>query len=229
MNVLLFGATGMVGQGVLRECLRDPDVERVHAVGRAATGVQHAKLRDVVHRDMWHYDSIEADLTGFDACLFCLGVSSAGMTEAAYLQVAYGITMAAAETLSRLNPGMTFVYVSAAGSDSSEQGRIMWARVRGKTENALFRLPFTAYVFRPGVIQPLHGVRSKTALYRILYSVTGPLLPLLRRAMPGYVLTTEQLGRAMIAVAKDGAPKRILESKDIAAVVPDSGSGVPAP
>ena len=219
MNVLLFGATGMVGQGVLRECLLDPDVRRVQAVGRTPTGVSHPKVRDVVHEDMWHCEALEADLAGFDACLFCLGVSSTGVTEPAYLHVTYGITMAVAETLSRLNPRMTFVYVSAAGADSSERGRIMWARVRGKTENALLRLPFrAAYIFRPGVIQPLHGVRSKTKMYRILYAVTGPLLPLLRRALPGYVLTTEQLGRAMIQVARHGASKRILESKDIAAV-----------
>ena len=211
----------MVGQGVLRECLLDPEVQRVQIVGRARAGVQHAKLREVVHQDMWHYDAIEADLTGFDACFFCLGVTSAGMGEADYRHVTYGITLAAAETLSRLNPQMTFVYVSGAGTDSSERGRIMWARVKGQTENALLRLPFkAAYMFRPGAIQPVHGVRSKTAWYRVLYSLTKPLLPLLRRALPGYILTTEQLGLVMIAVARDGAPKRILESRDISAIVP---------
>jgi uncharacterized protein YbjT (DUF2867 family) len=220
MNVLIFGATGMIGQGVLRECLLDADVQRVQAVGRTGTGVQHAKLRDVVHGDMWRYDSIEAQLIGFDACFFCLGVSSAGMTEADYEHVTYGITMAAARTLSRLNPGMTFVYVSGAGTDSSGRGRIMWARIKGRTENALLDLPFKAYMFRPGAIQPLHGVRSKTPVYRVLYSLTKPLLPLLRRAMPGYILTTEQLGRAMIAVAGHGASKRILESQDISAIAP---------
>jgi len=128
--------------------------------------------------------------------------------------------MAAAETLSRLNPRMTFVFVSGAGAESSEHGRIMWARIKGKTENAILRLPFkAAFVFRPGAIQPLHGIRSRTALYRTIYSLTKPLWPLLRRALPGYILTTEQLGRAMLAVAKHGAPKRILESKDISAIV----------
>jgi len=220
MNVLLFGATGMVGQGVLRECLKDPDVQRVLTIGRTRTGAQHPKLREVVHQDMWHYASIEAELSGLDACFFCLGVASAGMSEADYEAVTYGITMAAAETLSRLNPRMTFIFVSGAGADSSEHGRIMWARIKGKTENAVLRQPFkAAFVFRPGVIQPLHGIRSRTALYRVLYSFTKPLLPLLRWALPGYILTTEQLGRAMLAVAKHGASKRILESNDISAIV----------
>lgn len=220
LNVLVFGATGMIGQGVVRECLMDPGVRRVQTIGRTATGVQHPKVRDLVHTDLWHYDSIERDLSGFDACFFCLGVASAGMTETDYERVTYGITVAAAETLSRLNPDMTFVFVSGAGADSSERGRVMWARIKGKTENAVLRLPFkAAFVFRPGVIQPLHGIQSRTTLYRVLYSVTRPLLPLLRRAMLGYILTTEQIGRAMLTVARRGAPKRVLESPDINAVV----------
>ena len=219
MNVLLFGATGMVGQGVLRECLLDPDVQLVQTVGRTAAGAQHAKLREVVHQDLWHYSAIEAELSGFDACFFCLGVSSAGMKEADYERVTYGITMAAAETLSRLNPQMTFIYVSGAGTDSSEQGRTMWARIKGKTENALLRLPFKDIsMFRPGAIQPLHGARSKTTSYRLLYALAKPLLTTLRWAFPNFVLTTEQIGRAMLAVARNGAPKRILESKDINAI-----------
>jgi uncharacterized protein YbjT (DUF2867 family) len=219
MNVLIFGATGMVGQGVLRECLLDSGVQLVKTVGRTATGVQHPKLREVVHQDLWNYSSIAMELSGSDACFFCLGVSSAGMKEADYERVTYGITMAAAEVLSRLNPQMTFVYVSGAGTDSSEHGRTMWARVKGKTENALLRLPFkAAYMFRPGFIQPLDGIRSKTTVYRVFYIVAKPLLPMLRRAFPNSVLTTEQIGRAMLAVARNGAPKRILESKDIAAL-----------
>jgi uncharacterized protein YbjT (DUF2867 family) len=221
MNVLIFGATGMVGQGVLRECLLDPDVERVTAVGRRATGVATPKLREVVHADPWNYSAIEKELTGFDACFFCLGVTSAGMKEADYERVTYGIAVAAAETLVRLNPRMTFVFVSGAGTDSSEKGRIMWARVKGKTENAILRLPFKgAYAFRPGVIQPLHGIRSRTTLYRLLYVLFKPLLPLLRWAFPGQILTTEQVGRAMLKVARRGAPKRILEAKDIGALEP---------
>jgi uncharacterized protein YbjT (DUF2867 family) len=219
MKVIIFGATGMIGQGVLRECLLDAGVERVLSVGRSATGVQHAKLTELVPPDMWRYHSIEQALSGFDACFYCLGVSSAGMAEADYDRVTFGIAVAAAETLARLNPAMTFVFVSGAGSDSSERGRIMWARVKGKTENAILRLFKSAYVFRPGVVQPLHGVRSRTAAYRALYAVTAPLLPLLRRMMPGYVLTTEQFGRAMLVVARRGAPRRVLESKDIAALV----------
>jgi uncharacterized protein YbjT (DUF2867 family) len=224
MNVLLFGATGMVGQGVLRQCLLEPDVQRVTTVGRIATGVQHAKLREVVHKDLSIYSSIETELSGFDGCFFCLGVSSAGMTEADYERITYGITMAAAETLSRLNPQMTFIYVSGAGTDSSERGRVMWARVKGKTENALLRLPFkAAYMFRPGVIQPLYGARSKTAWTRRFYSMTKPLLTVLRRIFPDSILTTEQIGRAMLAVVQYGTPKRVLESKDIRAITARPG------
>ena len=227
MKVVLFGGTGMIGQGVLRECLLDPGVERVLAIGRTATGVQHPKLRDVVHRDLWRYDSLEGELTGFDACFFCLGVTSAGMTEPAYERVTFGIAIAAAEALCRLNPGMTFVFVSGAGADSSEAGRIMWARVKGKTENAILRLPFKgSYVFRPGVVQPVHGARSRTAAYRMLYTMTRPLLPLLRRVMPGYILTTEQFGRAMLIAVRRGAPKRVLESPDIFALAASEHDGV---
>jgi uncharacterized protein YbjT (DUF2867 family) len=221
MNVLVFGATGMIGRGVLRECLLDPGVDRVQTIGRTPTGITHPRLSEVVHADLMSYASIEPGLAGFDACFFCLGVSSAGMSEANYERVTYGITMAAATTLARLNPSMTFIYVSGTGTDSTERGRIMWARVKGRTENALFRLPFkAAYAFRPGVIQPLHGITSRTAAYRVLYSITQPLLPVLRRLMPGLILTTEQLGRAMLVAARQGAPKRVLESRDISALAP---------
>jgi uncharacterized protein YbjT (DUF2867 family) len=216
MNVLLFGATGMVGQGVMRECLLDPGVHLLQTVGRSATGVQHPKLREVVHNDLWHYESLDAQLSGFDACFFCLGVTSSGMTEKNYERVTYGITMAAAEMLSRLNPAMTFIYVSGAGTDSSERGRVMWARVKGKTENALLRLPFkAAYLFRPGIIEPLHGVKSRTPLYNLFYRLGRPLLPLIRFAFPDQIVTTEQVGRAMLAVARHGFPKQILEMKDL--------------
>jgi uncharacterized protein YbjT (DUF2867 family) len=216
MKVVIFGATGMVGQGVLRECLLDPDIEAVLTVGRSPTGVQHAKLREILQPDLIHYSGIEAELRGFDACFFCLGVSSAGMSEQQYENLTYTLTLAAAETLSRLNPAMTFVYVSGAGTDSSEKGRIMWARVKGKTENTILRLPFkAAYMFRPGVIQPVHGARSKTPAYRVGYALAKPVLPLLRRLFPRYILTTQEIGRAMIQVAKRGAPKKILESWDI--------------
>jgi len=214
----------MVGQGVLRECLLDPGVRLVQSIGRSASGVQHAKLREIVHADLWDYSSIEISLSGFDACFFCLGVSSAGMKEDAYARVTYGITMAAANTLSRLDPQMTFIYVSGAGTDSSEQGRSMWARVKGKTENALLRLPFkAAYMFRPGIIEPMHGIRSKTASYRLLYGLSRPLLPLLRWAFPNAVLTTEEIGRAMLIASREGAPQRILETGDIRSLLLTAG------
>jgi uncharacterized protein YbjT (DUF2867 family) len=216
MRAVLFGATGMVGQCVLRECLEDADVELVAAIGRSGTGVQNAKLREILHADLLDYTAIESQLRGFDACFFCLGVSSVGMKPEEYERITYGFTIAAARMLSRLNPQMTFVYVSGAGTDSSEKGRTAWARVKGRTENELLRLPFkAAYMFRPGIIQPLKGIRSKTAPVRVLYLVLRPVMPLLRRIAPNLIVTSEQLGRAMVAAAKQGAPKRILEVRDI--------------
>ena len=219
MKVLLFGATGMVGQGVLIECLQAADVSLVQSVGRTALDQQHPKLRDVVHKDLLDYSAVEPQLEGFDACFFCLGVTSAGKTEADYSHLTYDITLAAATTLARLNPQMTFVYVSGAGTDSTEKGRSVWARVKGRTENALLKLPFkAAYMFRPGIIQPLHGVRSKTASYQLIYTISRPLLPLLRALMPSMILTTEVMGQAMLAVARGGAPKPVLEAADINAM-----------
>ena len=216
MKIILFGATGMVGQGVLRECLVDADVQSVLSIGRSASGQSHKKLREIVRKDLTDLADIENELRGYDACFYCLGVSSAGMTEADYREVTYGLTMAVARTLARLSPGMTFIYVSGAGTDSTGSGRFMWARVKGKTENDLMRLPFrAAYMFRPGFIQPLHGVSSKTALYRIFYTMLGPLIPLFTAALPQYVTTTERVGRAMIEAARHGAPKAVLEGKDI--------------
>jgi uncharacterized protein YbjT (DUF2867 family) len=219
MKVLLFGATGMVGQGVLRECLLDTDVESVVAIGRSGTGQKHAKLRDLLHDNFLDFSPIESQLSGFDACFFCLGISSAGMNEEDYRRVTYDFTLAAARVLVKLNPGMTFIYVSGMGTDSTARGRSMWARVKGKTENDLLGLPFqAAYMFRPGVIVPLDGVQSKTKLYRVLYVILGPLLPLLRGRFPKYVTSTEQIGRAMLKVAKQGWGKRVLESADINSV-----------
>jgi uncharacterized protein YbjT (DUF2867 family) len=185
MNIVIFGATGMIGQGVLRQCLRDPDVALVKAVGRSATGAEHPRLRDVVHRDVRDFSAIDPELRAIDACFFCLGVTSAGMTETDYERITYDIPVAAASTLVRLNPEMTFVLVSGAGADSTEQGRVMWARVKGK----------------------------------ILYALTAVLMPLIRRVFRGYVVTTEDMGKAMLLVAKHGAPKRVLESPDISALV----------
>ena len=218
MKVLVFGATGMVGQGVLRECLLDPEVELTVTVGRTATGMKRDKLREIVHPDLTSYAAIESELPGFAACFFTLGVSSSGMKEADYERITYGFTLAAAETLSRINPGMTFIYVSGAGTDSSEQGRVMWARVKGRTENALLRLPLKAYMFRPGLIQPLDGIKSKTAAYRVLYTFARPLLPLLRWAYPNQILSTREIGLAMLSVAKHGYKTPILETRDIRAM-----------
>lgn len=205
----------MIGQGVLRECLLDPEVVDVLSIVRSGTGQQHPKLHEIAHKDFLDFSAIESDLAGFDACFFCLGVSSAGMSEGNYRRVTYDITLAAASALVKLNPEMTFVYVSGAGADSSERGRSMWARVKGQTENALLRLPFrAAYMFRPGVIVPRHGIKSRTRLYRALYAVLGPILPLLQR-FPNYVTTTEKLGQAMLRAAKRGAPQPVLESADI--------------
>lgn len=214
----------MVGQGVVKQCLRDPDVHLVLTVGRAAVAdpvpaADGTALRHVVLPDMANLTVIEPQLAGFDACFFTLGVSSGGMKESDYERITYGLALAAAETLSRLNPGMTFIYVSGAGTDGTEEGRVMWARVKGRTENALLRLPLKAYMFRPGLIQPLDGIRSKTAAYRILYTLMKPLLPLLHWALPNQVLTTREIGQAMLAVARRGYPVRILETKDIRAAL----------
>lgn len=211
----------MVGQGVLRECLLDPEVEQVLAVGRSSCGIQHAKLRELILTDLMNYSSVESELSGYDACFFCLGVTSAGKSEQDYSRVTYNLTIAAAKTLARLNPKMTFIYVSGTGTDSTERGRMMWARVKGKTENELLRMFPNAYMFRPGYIQPLHGIRTKTAWYAVFYGVLAPVYPLLRRLIPKYVTTTEEVGKAMLEVTKHGYPKKILESLDIVAV----GSG----
>jgi len=213
MKVILFGATGMVGQGVLFECLRAPDVEAVLTVGRTATELVHAKLREIVHTDLTSYAAIEHELAGHDACFFCLGVSAAGMSEQDYTRITYDVTLAAAQVLARLNPSMTFIYVSGDGTDSTETKRSMWARVKGRTENALLKLPLRAVMFRPGLIRPLHGIRSKTRLYRITYTALWPLFPLLGAL--GLLTTTANVGKAMLRVARDGAPRPILGNRDI--------------
>ena len=216
MKVILLGATGMVGQGVLRECLLDPEVESVLIIGRSATGQKHEKLKEIVHNDLFDLSVIGSQLLGYDACFFCLGVSAVGMKEEAYRRVTYDLTISVAEALAKLNPTMTFIYVSGANTDSTERGRMMWARVKGQTENALSRMPFKAvYMFRPGYIQPLHGIRTKTTWYRAFYAMMGPLYPLWKSLFPKYVTTTECIGRAMLSVTKRGAPKSVLENQDI--------------
>jgi len=216
MNVVIFGASGMVGQGVLRECLLDPEVKRVVTVGRTSSGQQHPKVRDLVHADLFDLTALEPELTGLDGCFFCLGVSAAGMSEGAYSRVTYDLTISVAEMLLRLSPGMTFLYVSGAGTDSTERGRTMWARVKGRTENALLRMPFkAAYMFRPAGIRPLHGIRSKTKLYQTFYTLLRPVLPLMTRLFPSFMTTTEQLGRAMLNVVKRGERSRVIEAAEI--------------
>lgn len=216
MKVLVFGATGMVGQGVLRECLAAPDVTLVQTVGRSATGETHPRLREVLRPDLADLSSAADELGGFDACFFCLGVSSFRMSEAEYTRLTYDLTLGIAQRLAPLNPGMTFVYVSGTGTDGSERGRIMWARVKGRTENALRGLGFRAsYAFRPGMIVPVHGERPRAAAYQWLFPVLGPLLPVMRRLFPNSVVTTEIMGRAMLNVARHGYSSPVLEPPDI--------------
>ena len=222
VRVIPFGATGMVGQGVLRECVLDPEVESVLAVVRRAgslpTDVTGPKVRELIANDFYDFSGVERELAGYDACLFCLGVSAVGMKEAEYRRVTCDLTLAAAEAVLRANPaGMTFEYVSGAGTDA--KGRQMWARVKGETEKALLSMGFrAAYMFRPGLIVPMHGIRSKVGWYRAAYAVLTPVLPLLLRMFPKQVISTEIVGRAMVRVAKSGYPKQVLESVDIASM-----------
>ena len=205
----------MVGAGVLIECLDDSRVESVLTVGRRPCAVAHPKVRELVRSDLFDYGDATDDFLNLDACFFCLGASAVGMSEAAYHRVTYDLTVAAAQSLLGLNPALTFCYVSGEGTDSSERGRLMWARVKGKTENHLLRMPLKAYMFRPGFIQPLRGVRSKTRVYQIIYTVLGPFYPLLKRLVPKHVTTTANVGLAMIEVAAQGHTKHVLENPDI--------------
>jgi len=214
VKVILFGATGMVGQSVLRECLLDDGVEGVLAIGRSSTGLTHPKLRELVRKDLFDFATAGTDLRGYDACFFCLCVSSAGMSEADYTRVTFDLTLGWAKALARINPAMTFLYVSGAGTG----GKAMWARVKGRTEEALLALFPSAYMVRLALLIPTHGEVSKTRWTRIAYAVLRPLLPLLRALAPGAVISTEELGRAMIRTARKGAPKRVLEMRDLRAL-----------
>lgn len=219
MNVLLFGATGMIGQGILRECLLDPDVTRVVSISRRRAAPPHPRLVEILSNDLSDLTGVATELQGLDACFFCLGVSSAGMSEQEYRRVTYDLTVSAATLLAKLNPSMTFIYVSGEGTDSTERGRTMWARVKGATENALLAMPFkAAYMFRPAFIQPMHGEVSRTPSYRILYRLVSPLVSLLRRLFPKYFTTTEQIARAMLRAAKSGAPATVLDTVAINAM-----------
>ena len=219
MKVILFGASGMIGQGVLRECLRAADVSRVLVVGRTSSGVSDPKLEELLHRDFTDFSAVEERFAGYDACFYCLGVSSSGMSEADYTRVTYDYTVAAAESIARSSPGLVFCFVSGGGTDATEQGRVMWARVKGRAENAVARMPFRAsYMFRPGLVQPLDGVRSKTRAYRLLYAVIAPLFPVVKALAPQFVTTTERIGKAMLNVARGGAAAKILENPEINAL-----------
>src|SRR5512140_1373798 len=203
MQVILFGATGMIGQGVLRECLLDPEVTRVVSVSRRRAAPPHPKLVEILSNDLSDLTGVATELQELDACFFCLGVSSAGMSEQEYRRVTYDLTISAATLLAKLNPSMTFIYVSGEGTDSTERGRTMWARVKGATENALLAMPFkSAYMFRPAFIQPMHGEVSRTPSYRMLYRLVSPFVPLLRRMFPKYFTTTVQMARTMLRAAK---------------------------
>lgn len=215
MKVVIFGATGMVGQSVLRECLRDDRVDEVLVVGRLTVGQQHPKLREILHADMFDVSPIGDQLAGYDACFFCLGVSSVGMKADKYRRLTYDLTLAVAGEIAERSPGSTFIYVTGQGTDSSEQGRVRWARVKGATENALRELPLRSYFFRPGYIHPLHRITSKTRLYHATYRIAAVFYPVLRRLFPRSVTTTEAIGRAMIAVAEGGYDSQILENPDI--------------
>src|SRR5262245_37073656 len=219
MNVVLFGATGMVGAGALIECLADPRVTSVVAITRSPLGRSHPKLREVLHQNFFAYDTLKDDFARCDACFFCLGVSSVGMSESDYTRLTYDLTLAAARAMAAVNMRLTFCYVSGVGTDSTAQGRTMGARVKGRPENALLAMPFkAAYMFRPGYIQPIGDVRSKTGWVQAAYSVLAPLYPVVHRLLPQSTTTTTNLGRAMIEVADSGYPKQILYSRDFNAV-----------
>ena len=212
IKAIITGATGMVGEGVLHVALADPRVEKVLVINRRSCGVQHEKLKELLHKDFHDLSSIESQLSGYNACYFCLGVSSVGMKEEQYRHLTYDLTLHVAQTLARLNPDMTFCYISGAGTDSSEQGRSMWARVKGKTENDLQKLPFKAvYNFRPGYIQPMQGMKNTLKAYKVL----GFLYPLFRLIFPKYVVRLEEIGRAMLNATSEGYTKPVLECPDI--------------
>jgi uncharacterized protein YbjT (DUF2867 family) len=213
MKVIIFGATGMVGQGALRESLLAADVEQVLAVGRRPTGVRHPKLREVTLDDFADLTPIEDELRGYDACFYCLGVSSVGLDEASYTRVSYDYPVAAAHLLAGLNPALTFVYVSGAGT--KPDSRSMWARVKARTEIEVIKAFPNGYGFRPGFIQPTHGATSKTGLYRAVYTLTAPLIPALFKIAPKYVTSTDRLGRAMLRAARTGFATRIVENADL--------------
>ena len=220
IKAIISGSTGMVGKGVLYECLESNDVESVLVVNRQALGIEHNKIKEIILNDFHDLSSIRDQLQGYNACFFCLGISSVGLSEEKYHKVTYDLTLHFANTLQELNPDLTFIYVSGEGTDSSEKGRMMWARVKGKTENALLGMPFkAAFMFRPGYIQPMRGIKSRTRAYNALYFIFKPLYPLLKWLFPKHVTTTDNVGKAMIAVTLNGYKKKWLGNGDINLVV----------
>ncbi|TLV03033.1 NAD-dependent epimerase/dehydratase family protein [Dyadobacter luticola] len=212
IRAIVTGVTGMVGEGVLQECLEDPDVESVLIINRKPSGFSHPKLREIIHKDFQNIKPIENQLSGYNACYFCLGVSSVGMKEPEYTRLTYDLTLHVATILSRLNPDMTFCYVSGAGTDSTEKGGQMWARVKGKTENDLMKLPFKqVFAFRPGLMKARAGARNVLSFYKYLIW----LYPVIKAIFPNYASLLSQLGQAMLKVTKYGYDKKILEVKDI--------------
>jgi hypothetical protein len=212
IKAILTGATGMVGEGVMHECLQHDDVEELLVVGRRSCGITHPKLKEIVHPDFYFLSSIESQLSGYNACFFCLGVSSVGMKEGDYYKATYLLTMNFATTLVSKNPSMVFCYISGASTDSTEKGRMMWARVKGKTENDLMKLPFRSeYNFRPGIIQPTRGLKNTLSFYKYL----GWLIPVIRLFSPKAIVRLKELGLAMINAATKGYEKSVLEVKDI--------------
>jgi hypothetical protein len=215
LRVIVTGVTGMVGEGVLHKCLINPQVEAVLVINRKPCGITHEKLKEIIHSDFFDFSSIESKLSGYNACFFCLGVSSIGLKEPAYYKLTYTLTLHVAETLCKLNSDMTFCYVSGAGTDSTEKGNSMWARVKGKTENALFHLPFKqSFAFRPGYIQPTKGLSRTHKFYRYITW----MYPLLRGLFPNAASTLREVGLAMIYVSLHGYEKKIIDPKDMRAM-----------
>jgi len=219
IKAILFGSTGMLGQAVLLKCIENPEVESILVINRQSCKISHPKIKEVIRKDLFDLYGLTAEMTGYNTCFFCLGVSSAGLKENEYHKITYDLTLNVAKILVRLNKEMTFCYISGAGTDSSEKGRIMWARVKGKTENDLLALPFKkAYMFRPAFIQPMKGIRSRTKLYNVLYTIFKPFYFILKH-FDSIVTNTEVFGKAMILTVLKGYEKKILENMDINKIV----------
>ncbi|WP_337085665.1 NAD-dependent epimerase/dehydratase family protein [Elizabethkingia anophelis] len=212
LKVIITGATGMVGEGVLQESISNPNVEKILLINRKPSGYTHPKIEEILHSDFSDISALTSQVTGYNACFFCLGVSSIGMNEEQYTKVTYDLTLGFAKTLAEVNPQMTFCYVSGASTDSTEKGKQMWARVKGKTENDLMKLPFKAvYNFRPGFMKPTKGAKNINGFFKFINAV----YPLLRAISSTYFLTLEEVGKAMINAVLHGYPKHVLEVGDI--------------